>query len=175
MGLFVQALSKAVFVHQDESCSDGEHARVNSNQIFIDRLDGRQTGCYICKGKSEGYFSVMYSCYDNWRRLLSYAALKAPIEDIWFNREEYKDKPFFELIVMSDSDGAIGPLTSRKLASDFETFSKSAKKMIRKLVKEHGFYPWDKVADGVAEWLRMYSDLQKAFSLASDDGFVLFQ
>ncbi|TSC83975.1 MAG: hypothetical protein G01um101413_778 [Parcubacteria group bacterium Gr01-1014_13] len=179
MGLFVCAYSKMLFVHKkDAKCVDdeGDHIGINSVPTFIERLDGLQEGCYECKGKSKSIFSVMYSYYNDWRELLSYAALKASAQEVWQNPEKYKGKPFFELVNMSDSDGAIGPVTSKKLAGDFEEFSGPIKKSIRKIIKEKrfSFYGDTTVKEEIADWLYIYSQLRKGFALASDNGFVKF-
>lgn len=77
-----------------------------------------QNGCY--EGEWVGNFRAgSYSGYNEWRRELCLMALGVEPEVVWQNYEDYKGRPFVELINFSDCEGTIGPAVSRKLYNDF--------------------------------------------------------
>ncbi len=174
MGLEITAFSKARFVHNDEACEDGDHRRIGSKPKLIGRLDGREIGCYVSDGKELMFAAWSYWRYNRWRELLSFVALGVPPEVVWENADEYSGKPFVELIHMADNEGAIGPVTSKKLAADFEGLRDSVEQKLREVIEKRGLHGWFD-EQSILWWLEKYTEWHKAFVLASDDGFVDFQ
>ena len=173
MGLDITAFSKARFVHNDEACEEDHHHSIWSMPEFIDRLDGKEIGYYVSDGKEMAFAAGSYSGYNEWRELLSFVALDVAPEVVWENVDEYAGKPFVELIHMADSEGAIGPVTSRKLAADFEGLRGSVEQKLREVIEKCGLHGWFD-EQSIQWWLKKYGEWHKAFVLASDGGFVDF-
>jgi hypothetical protein len=76
-------------------------------------------------------------------------------DEVWGNPDQYEGKPFYELVHFADNEGSIGPVTSAKLAHDFQSH-------------RHQIKNWD------AHSTNAYDLMQKCFEVASDNGFVIF-
>ncbi len=178
MALTITACSKLSFVEQNTACHNDEHIIIYSYPEFIDRLDGRQTGCYTSNdgdGEIMSFLTGSYTAYTVWRETLCLIALNTPIALVHANFETYRSSPFFELIWMADDRGAIGPITSAKLAADFESFKEKCEPKLREiLVAEDPEAKPDDIQRYINFWLGQYKLWHKAFVLASDDGFVIF-
>ena len=172
MALDITAFSKAHFVHNDEACEDDHHT-ILSMPEFVDRLDGKEIGCYVSDGKEMAFAAGSYLDYNRWRELLSFLALDVAPEVVWENVDEYAGRPFVELIDMADNESAIGPVTSRKLAMDFEGLRGSVEQKLREVIEKRGLHRWFD-EQSVQWWLKKYDEWHKAFALASDGGFVNF-
>lgn len=160
MGLDIVAVRQARFLHpRPEQWSDehAEHLYIHVIGGFEARLDGKLAGCYEA---DDGFHfrAGSYSGYNDWRRWLSETQLGVPPQAVWDAPESFAGKPFVELVNFADSEGAIGPVTSAKLAEDFRSHQSQPD-----LQDPTGYYlsKWD-------EWAR-------AFALAADDGFVVFR
>jgi len=158
MGLDVRAYSQCVFVHEphgyNEECDDRIPVR---HQPWVDVLDGRSLGCYEHKGETFHFRAGSYGGYGDWRRSLSVLGLGTTAETVWHEPGAFAGEPFVELVNFSDCEGAIGPATSEKLAADFATHRDAAASG-----PDFGGY-----------FLAKYDDWHKAFTLASDDGWVV--
>lgn len=156
MGLDITAFKNAVQVPNEDE--DGRS--VYPADKTLDRLDGMPRGSY--KGEDEiGFRAGSYSGYNNWRTSLCRAALGVNPDVVWSNATEWQGKPFFELINFSDCEGAIGPVTSKKLAQDFTAEREKVKAGLNGMPD--------------ADWFWSRYDLwEKAFTLASESGFVIF-
>jgi hypothetical protein len=146
MGLDIVAMNKAKLT------ADGDAVAVYNANGF-DCLDGKPEGRYT--GETEIHFRAgSYGGYNDWRKWLSYTFLGVTPEKVWENPEKFAGKPFVELINFGDNEGTFGPVTSAKLAKDFQ----------------------DNLASVIESdsWEReKYVDWQRAFELAADDGFVI--
>ncbi|HCC22890.1 TPA: hypothetical protein DF272_01790 [Candidatus Falkowbacteria bacterium] len=186
MGLDITAISKARFRHKhNDTCGEkSDHHRVFSYPDHIARLDGMKIGCYMSNGCRMDFDADCYSAYGNWRMILSFIAFGVAPNVIWENYTEYAGKPFVELINMADNRGTIGPMTSRKLASDFEALRDSVERKLREVIErpdityqfENGMADlwYHKREDLMQWWLTRCDQWHEAFVLASDDGFVIF-
>lgn len=107
-----------------------------------------------------------YSGYNWWRnelaKLVGYSPIKVKNED-GSSETRYdasawmaKSGPFWELINFSDAEGVIGPVASMKLYSDFLSYHKAA------------------MAHGDKDFRDSYLEWEKAFSLASKHGAIVF-
>jgi hypothetical protein len=112
-------------------------------------------GVYKVNGEAYNFRAGSYSGYNEWRGDLSQLMLGVSARTVWGREEEFKDKPFYELINFSDCEGIIGPVVARKLAADFAAHQ----------TKTDAYYDW---------WRRKYADWRKAFELAADGGLVEF-
>jgi hypothetical protein len=173
MSLNITAFSRARFVHNDEACKEDDHHTIWSMPEFVDRLDGKEIGCYVSDGKEMAFAAGSYSGYNRWREILSFVALDVVPEVVWENVDEYAGKPFVELINMADNEGAIGPVTSRKLAMNFEGLRGSVEYKLQEVVEKRGLHRW--FDEEGKWWLKKYDEWHKAFVLASDGGFVDFR
>ncbi len=146
MGLDITAIRKAVRTENE----DGWRA-YNANGV--NRMDGKLEGRYT--GEQFHYFRAgSYGGYNEWRDWLSITFLGVSPDEIWKDPDKFEGKPFVELINFGDNEGTIGPITSAKLAKDFQNHA----------VDFHS-----------DEWFAgKYHEWQKAFEMASDDGFVIF-
>jgi hypothetical protein len=116
---------------------------------FADRLDGMPEGIYQVLGKR--FHICPIGQYRDW---LCEAILGVYVEQVWFKPEKFCECPFFELLYFPKYEGWIGPKTSQKLALDFQT--------------------WASTIDEQLFPMGLYQELQKAFEIASDSGFVIF-
>lgn len=174
MSLSITAVSKVRFLHNVEGCENEDHYNLYSMDDFIDRLDGLQQGCYLSDEKPVFFEAGSYSGYGQWRELLSLTVLGVAPEIVWDNPNDFKEKPFVELIHMADNEGGIGPVTSKKLSADFDAFKDEIESRVREAIERHGYADWNSER-GIKSWMKKYSDWHEAFVLASDDGFVIFQ
>lgn len=159
MGLNILAISKTSCTNKHEYCNRCEkqnHIEVHLTHDIPDRLDGKQCGCYVSTGKQFEFSAGLSSVYNDWRDKLCKLILEVSTKEVWSNPELYEDKPFIELICFPDNEGAIGSETSKKLAIDFKNFSK-----LIELNED-------------SEFKTKYLKWQRAFEIASDDGFVVF-
>lgn len=151
MGLDVTALSKAKRVGEIDSDEDAI-AAYNANGFK--RMDGVSEGRY--RGKREfGFHAGSYGGYNNWREWLSKKFLSVNPQEVWNAPEKFTGRPFVELINFADNEGTFGPVTSAKLAKDFQQHSAEIEDR-----DDHFF-------------VRKYMEWQKAFELASDEGLVV--
>lgn len=173
MSLFITAFSKARFVHQCGPCDDENHHYVCSPPSLTERLDGEKIGCYVSdKGEKFSFEAGYYGGYNLWRELLSHFALNESPETVWGNPHKFAGKPFVELINMADDEGAIGPVTSKKLAADFERMRDRVKQKLCAGIDKYLQYRDQHIT--ACAWLKLYDAWHKAFQIASDDGFVIF-
>lgn len=173
MGLDIIAISQARFVHSGRSCEVRDHFHIWSQPQLIDRLDGYQIGCYVSESIWMGFGTGDYSTYSKFRSLLSYVALGVKPRVVWDEFSDFKGKPFVELIKMSDYDGAIGPLTSKKLAEDFSSLQDSIEQKLRETIEKRDLQDFFEEQD-ISWWLSRYAKWLEAFTIASDSGFVIF-
>lgn len=171
--LEITYFNKACFVHSKKSCRNENHHYVDSLPDYTERLDGRKPGCYIAKGEVDGFSIGRYSSYGQWRELLCWISFRVDPEVVWSNEEEYKGKPFFELICMADNEGSIGPLTSKKLANDFGAIEGSVREKLNEVIEAGSLKRFFGKEDTLW-WLEQFDHWHKAFLVASDDGFVRF-
>jgi len=115
--------------------------------------------------EAHGFRAGSYSGYNMWRTHLCQIALDVPPDDVWEDPEAYDGMPFVELINFSDCEGCIGPKTSAKLAADFRQYGGRLREIAPKQItsdEDRGYF------------FESYDDWQRAFELASRDGFVIF-
>lgn len=161
MGLNIVAVSDCVIAPEYSNISDeGFEERDDLIDIlaghFAQRLDGLPPGIYSCNPSQTFEFEVgPYSRYGWWRDLLSQMIYDVDSQAVFAQSDFNQGRPFFELICMSDSVGAIGPRTSAKLFRDFQTHDKQASQ-----VAEEGF-------------IELYRQFLTAFNVARHDGFVV--
>jgi len=150
VGLDVTALSKAKRVGGFDSDEDAI-AAYNGNGF--NRMDGVAEGRYV--GADEfGFAAGSYGGYNAWREWLSKKFLGVDPQQVWDAPERFAGRPFVELINFADNEGAFGPVTSAKLAKDFQEHASELKRD--------------------DDWnVRKYLEWQKAFELASDEGLVV--
>jgi hypothetical protein len=146
MGLDVVAFKNA------KPSTDEYSTHVYSVTGCENRLDGKTEGTY--DGEDKFHFRAgSYGGYNEWRNWLSRKFLGVDPREVWDNKEKYTGKPFVELIDFSDCEGAFGPVTSAKLAKDFQDNK-------------------DSVVDRSWNQAR-YEYWQRAFELAAQEGFVV--
>lgn len=168
MGLSVHAYSKLAFAPDQDPDDEEADALVfiEIGRGFAAQAAGLQVGFYVANG--EDYeFGDSYSGYNRWRDRLAQLAGYAPTlhvakagaeavlrhdVTVWNGAQG----PFSELINFSDSAGSIGPVTSAKLATDFNAFREQAEALNDR------------------DFLATYTSFQRAFALAADDGAVVF-
>jgi len=184
MGLTIFAFEKARLGYSKKQCKNSQCFLVRpSDRFHKDRIDGFKKGYYRATGRTMSFdarchsmsFLDGYGAYNHWRGLLSLLIFGVKPEEVWNNRSKYAGRPFVELIDMSDCEGAIGPKTSMKLAKDFEGFGKTL--TTRKILRNVRKYGLESEFGHIFTrkcWFRDFLLWQEAFSLASNDGFVVF-
>lgn len=110
---------------------------------------------------------TLTSDFFTWLAELSRLALDVDLQVIWDNPETYANQPFYSLFYASNFEQAIGPITSRKLAQDFADHSVRIKNMAQTTASP--------LLVPANDFIELYDQLQEAFTLASDNGFVNFQ
>lgn len=186
MGFDVWAFSKARFIGTEDP--DDDESDDKSYYIFaeceelVELLDGKEPGYYVSDSGERFDFNGGPSWFfKQWRRALALTILDVEHKEILENPDEYVEKPFFELLYMTDNSGAIGPETSKCLAKDFQDFHDTFKEKIESVCKEHKI-PGERIFEGEDVTykplsseigIEVYGYWQKAFEVASDDGFVL--
>lgn len=133
---------------------------------FPERLDGYVEGIYKFEGDTFLFEVGSYSRYNDWRAQLSRFALDVEPEFVWANPAAFMGKPFVEIVNFSDNEGAIGPKTSQKLAENFAAHSENFRRFITINVEDSEMAVW---------FVELYDNLRRAFELASDEGFVVFE
>jgi hypothetical protein len=155
--------------HDARGCPDVFEPAVTHIEEFRQRFDGLREGCYAVLG-DRMYFSAGASggAFGIWRGVLALAALNMTLEEVW-RSEELAGQPFYELVDMADNEGIIGPVTSKKLATDFDTFAPTIREKVAAYESHLLREGWD--LDG---WMEKYEAWQSGFQLASHEGFVRF-
>ncbi|RYG64738.1 hypothetical protein EON80_18665 [bacterium] len=162
MGLDIRAAAHCQF---EADCSQTElFSRDDLLYIegahFPERLDGFQPGFYRFEARDEFAFRVgPYSFFYRWRQWLCQLALGVPLDAVHDNPDTYTGQPFFELLVLGDDAGAIGPQTSRKLYADFVAFQEKA--------EQH-----ETEADDRESFIEQYNHWKMACFIARQNGFV---
>ena len=154
MGLDILAYRQVTLLHEGEC--DEDHgagvARTYPHPQFLDHADEMVQGCYSFVSCMD-FRAGSYGGYNQWRAQLSMMAHGVQPEVIWRAPEAFN--AFVELINFADNEGTIGSHTAAKLAKDFHQFSVQATE--------------------IGGWFEeKYKDWSRAFSLASDGGFVVF-
>lgn len=157
MGLDITAYSKVTYLRPRNGDDwQRDETFLHPNRDFGDRADGLVEGIYKHAGKFLEFRAGSYSGYNRWRYWLATSALGVSPEVIWEKPDDYKDKPFYELINFADNEGTIGPRTSANLAKDFA---------------EHE----GRILANADEYdARLYREWRNAFELASNGGAVSF-
>lgn len=152
------------------SGDDDRHILAFSHKNFPHALEGLEgvDSFFVFPGGREvyrggfhyrGYGNTNHTCssysgHSYLRDLIADKFLDTTPEEIWVNPDEFKDKPFFELINFSDCEGVLGPVACRNLADDFNSHPD--------LDSGDSFYD------------ELYKDFGKSFNIAADTGVVVF-
>lgn len=124
MGLAISAykgIAKLECTEWEGCCS--EHAvQLRPSADFMDQADGLEDGCYSVRETMQRRVQASYSGYNRFREWLCGSVLAVTTRAVWNDPGKFKGRPFVELINFSDCEGVIGPLTSAKLAQDFDQF-----------------------------------------------------
>jgi hypothetical protein len=115
--------------------------------------------------ESHGFRAGSYSGYNWWREQLCQLALGVPPSEVWEDPDAHAGKPFLEMINFSDAEGAIGPVTSAKLAKDFAINEARLVTLAEQRIAD---------PDEREYFTTLLSDWRHAFELAAKDGFVIF-
>ena len=142
--------------YDGDGCYDSDHVR-SFTDAFPHSLRGLEEGrCYLVSGASLRFRAGSYGGYNNWRELLSLAALDIQPGVIWRDPADWADQPFFELINFSDCQGVIGPEACADLAADFVTNRDTM------------------LTDGDDWFIELYDTWRQAFAIAAGTGLVEF-
>lgn len=120
-----------------------------TENAFPGRSDGLTAGFYKFD-KTTHFRAGSYSGYNRWREWLAKTMLGVTPETVWENYSDWEGKPFAELINFFDSNGIIGPHTSKRLFDAFESHRDKA---------------------GAEQ---TYMDFHEAFRMAANGGCVMF-
>jgi hypothetical protein len=122
MGLAIYALRNPVFVKPFDVATDEDHDTltcIRNEACFTGHLDGYPEGFYGGE-LSERHGSWPYSSYNRLRELICQAALGISPRQVWNAPSCFRPASEFEgifaLVNFSDCEGAIGPVTSAKIA-----------------------------------------------------------
>jgi len=142
----------------DSEDDEDESTSLYQAKGFERRGDHLVAGKY--KAKERGSFRMGYGHHMRFRCNLYKAIGGKKWKDMGFC-EQFPDvedgEPFAELIMMSDCEGFIGPITSEKLYQDFMRYTTEAEK---NLLEEGDLY--------------LYNEWKKAFKCARHNGVVQF-
>lgn len=136
------------------------------NRDFPDVADDIESGWYSYGGQID-FRAGSYGGYNNWRRTLCQLIHGVSVETFWEDSEDYKGKPFYELINFSDCEGIIGPKTCAKLANDFNDYRELVRSARAKTHAIQGYRGQD-------YWMESYDEWLQGFSFAANTGVVQF-
>jgi hypothetical protein len=93
-----------------------------------------------------------YGGYSDFRDLLCTTVLGVSPNEVWTNAEEYRYKPFYEIINFADNEGTIGPIACYDLSVDFA--------MHREMVADAvaAMRDGDYFMEKYDEWTRAFAD-----------------
>lgn len=169
MGLDISVYEKAELTdphEQTDECWDNGHQWAFCYDGMEQSLRGLvPERCYYTRGgKYFGFRAGSYGGYNQWREALSLAALGVAPELVWQHPDDYRDKPFYELVNFADNEGTIGPEAAQDLYQDF----------VDQESKILAFWA-DNFDQNTREWFEQkYDDWIKAFDLARGTGLVAF-
>lgn len=191
MSLTIEAGSKAILVTPDRDQEIASREIVVYQVGYPERLDGLPEGIYRCDGEVFSFDVGGATDYYAFLELLSRTILGLDLATIRNNPQAHVGRAFMELLDFSDNEGAMGPKSSAKLARDFALHNKRLKHHVTNVGEQVG-----SASGGVFQLLKhfvrgrvgerqryldptrftgMYDDFQRAFELAADRGFVVFQ
>ena len=155
MGLDIDAYGKCKYdrAFDEDYYTKNDLVYVYENPDFTHALT-EDEGLYSYE-ESFDFHAGAYDAYNEWREKLSYEMLGASPQEVWENADQYKGKPFYELIDFSDCDGTIGTKTSEKLYNDFKDNITKASEIDDR------------------DFIMQYQQWMHAFDIAKDDGFVV--
>lgn len=144
---------------------EGDYFQPRGNGYFDDRADGIDFTSVYLYDKFIGFRAGSYGYYNRWREelaklsgwpLSSYEEYGKMWPSYAASTWDANSGPFCELIHFSDCEGAIGAITSAKLARDFEKFQEAAN------------------AHEDECFSKKYREWRAAFELAANNGAVSF-
>ena len=153
MGLdisYYRGLKRVGDVNEDGEYFDGQ-TEIYVNPDFPTQADGLTNGLYEY-ADGDGFRAGGYGGYNGWRRWLAELA-GYDDADAWEGLVP-EAAPFLPLVNFSDCEGVIGPVTSKRLAADFQAFADKLK--------------------GDISYIEKYRAWQIAFETAADNGAVCF-
>jgi hypothetical protein len=119
MGLDISAYSKLAPTAGMGTVQITQAALDETEKNFPGRSEGLKAGNYTASAVLH-FRAGSYTSYGEWRDWLT--KLCSPNWD-------RNNRPFWELICFFDNEGFIGPVTAKKLATDFFAYSELAKKL----------------------------------------------
>jgi hypothetical protein len=158
MGLDCTAYSDITRVPDKEHDADGvpidDRVQADVHPHFTEQALGLINGAVYSYADAMGFRAGSYGSYNQWRRELAGIAGYTP-EALWEGQVP-DDVPFASLVNFSDCEGVIGPVVSKRLLTEFETFDSIASEQMSS-------YDYEK-----------YKTWTKAFRMAANNGFVDF-
>jgi hypothetical protein len=177
MGLWIRAFSQMSLTEPHEvtdACFDVEPYHRRS--FIYDGHDQSLRGLVRdrCYAPTEGtvqheILSLSYTGYGAWRANLSWVALGVAPETVWRNLDDYRDRPFFEVIHFADNEGVIGPEAAADLLADFEAAMADGLRDRFAAALPNG---WD--IQHRAHYAALLDDWVIGLRLAADGGLVFF-
>lgn len=147
---------------------EGHNTIIYKSDYFPNSCDEFvEYGEYECH-QFQGFRAGSYGWYGRWRNELAKFAGYPEKQDSEYDFNyaesawEATGGPFWELINFSDCEGIIGTELSKKLAKDFEDFSKLAETYT------------DNEVMSADDFLENFVNFREAFKHASENGFVRF-
>jgi hypothetical protein len=154
-----------------------EHGKESSvlvvNSDFPERLGDLKEGYYRFEGDMDHFAAGSYSGYGQWRRRLAERAWNIKVEVTMtsygisdnVDYDAHVNDPFYELVWMSDCEGAIGPKVCADLAKDFAEWEDRMAELSAN--DDDPYYR--------ANFMARYSDFRRCFELAAGGGVVVFR
>ena len=132
--------------------------------------EGLEPGIYQVGDESHSFRAGSYSGYGYWRELLCRFSDLAPDPVlVWDDPDQYRGRPFQELVNFSDCEGWIGPVVAAKLAKDFQEQEVKIKIRVGKAV-EIG-----EMEDAEAQYfMERYQSWKTACEVAAQNGVIEF-
>lgn len=161
MGLDISAFSFIKFEREyDESYDYTKWTSLRPNPHFPEQTDGLVEGNYSFQNRFN-FRAGSYSGYNYFRDQLCQSAHGITANEFFEKADEYKGKPFAELINFSDCEGFIGSITSAKLLKDFVEHESAFKDY----VGSRGLDTYE---------IESYNNWRRGFEMASFAGAVTF-
>ena len=181
MGLDIRVVSKLekCDIQSDEAYEKYPNVIKVSTKydLAFNQSAGLEDECYYKYSSSDykAFRAGSYSGYGKWREQLS-EAIGINIEDLWvlvsrdiklndlLGSNPINEIPFVELLCLSDCEGTIGPIVSKKLHNDFVVNRDKIQKYVSSGIPGRPTLYKD--------WMSLYDDFTDAFRIASNWSFA---
>ena len=139
MGVDISAIKLGKYIKREmtndeylklEEELDGNIVHVSCDDFSMNHLSKFNEGYYEVEDwgdDNDPHIGIPYSSYNDFRNQVCYMANGVQDSCIWMRPNEYKGKPFVEMVNFTDCNGSFDYEIAKKLLKDFNDFYVKAK------------------------------------------------